>query len=199
MTDLERCINDPAYLPVDPLIKMAVIHHQFERIHPFYDGNGRTGRIVNVLYLVKEGLLDLPILSMSRQILRTRADYYRLLRDSRASGNWEEWILYMLDAVEETAIGAVKTITAIREAMQSRKEHIRHRHKFYSQDLLNSIFQHPYTKIEFMQDELKVSRPTATKYLEELTASGVLAKEKRGRSNYYINTALWAILIAERE
>jgi len=178
---------------------MAVIHHQFESIHPFYDGNGRTGRIVNVLYLVKEGLLDLPILSMSRQILRTRADYYRLLRDSRASGKWEEWILYMLDAVEETAIGAVKTIAAIREAMQSRKEHIRHRHKFYSQDLLNSIFQHPYTKIEFMQDELKVSRPTATKYLEELTASGVLAKEKRGRSNYYINTALWAILIAERE
>ena len=103
MPDLERFINDAERLHADPLIKMALIHHQFESIHPFYDGNGRTGRIVNVLYLVKEGLLDIPVLYLSRHIVRTKSDYYRLLQAVRDQDAWEDWVLYMLVAVEKTA------------------------------------------------------------------------------------------------
>lgn len=196
MRDLEQAINDSDAVPVDPLIKMALIHHQFESIHPFYDGNGRTGRILNVLYLVKEGLLDIPVLYLSRHIVRTKADYYRLLQAVRDHDAWEDWVLYMLDAVEQTAQQTVKTVIAIRDALLDYKHRIRDQHKFYSQDLINSLFMHPYTKIEFLQKDLKVSRLTATKYLEALTESGFLEKQKIGRSNYYINHALTRILMA---
>ncbi|QTX22456.1 Fic family protein [Comamonas aquatica] len=196
MRDLEQVINDPDAVPVDPLIKMALIHHQFESIHPFYDGNGRTGRILNVLYLVKEGLLDIPVLYLSRHIVQTKADYYRLLQAVRDHDVWEDWVLYMLDAVEQTAQQTVKTVIAIRDALLDYKHRIRDQHKFYSQDLINSLFMHPYTKIEFLQKDLKVSRLTATKYLETLTESGFLEKQKIGRSNYYINHALTGILMA---
>lgn len=196
MRDLEQVINDPDAVLVDPLIKMALIHHQFESIHPFYDGNGRTGRILNVLYLVKEGLLDIPVLYLSRHIVQTKADYYRLLQAVRDHDVWEDWVLYMLDAVEQTAQQTVKTVIAIRDALLDYKHRIRDQHKFYSQDLINSLFMHPYTKIEFLQKDLKVSRLTATKYLETLTESGFLEKQKIGRSNYYINHALTRILMA---
>lgn len=196
MRDLEQVINDPDAVLVDPLIKMALIHHQFESIHPFYDGNGRTGRILNVLYLVKEGLLDIPVLYLSRHIVQTKADYYRLLQAVRDHDVWEDWVLYMLDAVEQTAQQTVKTVIAIRDALLDYKHRIRDQHKFYSQDLINSLFMHPYTKIEFLQKDLKVSRLTATKYLETLTESGFLEKQKIGRSNYYINHALTGILMA---
>lgn len=195
MRDLEQVINDPDAVLVDPLIKMALIHHQFESIHPFYDGNGRTGRILNVLYLVKEGLLDIPVLYLSRHIVQTKADYYRLLQAVRDHDAWEDWVLYMLDAVEQTAQQTVKTVIAIRDALLNYKHRIRDQHKFYSQDLINSLFMHPYTKIEFLQKDLKVSRLTATKYLEALTESGFLEKQKIGRSNYYINHALTRILM----
>ena len=194
MGDLERFINDDALFDADPLIKMALIHHQFESIHPFYDGNGRTGRIVNVLYLVKQGLLDIPVLYLSRQIVRTRPDYYRLLQAVRERDAWEEWVLYMLTAIEVTASDTIETIHAIRVALQDAKHRIRARYKFYSQDLINNLFTHPYTKIEFVERDLKVSRLTATKYLQTLTDDGFLRKLKRGRSNYYINLALNAIL-----
>lgn len=196
MRDLEQVINDPDAVLVDPLIKMALIHHQFESIHPFYDGNGRTGRILNVLYLVKEGLLDIPVLYLSRHIVRTKADYYRLLQAVRDHDAWEDWVLYMLDAVEQTAQQTVKTVIAIRDALLDYKHRIRDQHKFYSQDLINSLFMHPYTKIEFLQKDLKVSRLTATKYLDVLTETGFLEKQKIGRSNYYINHALTRILMA---
>lgn len=195
MRDLEQAINDPDAVPVDPLIKMALIHHQFESIHPFYDGNGRTGRILNVLYLVKEGLLDIPVLYLSRHIVQTKAEYYRLLQAVRDHDAWEDWVLYMLEAVEQTAQQTVKTVVAIRDALFDYKHRIREQHKFYSQDLINSLFMHPYTKIEFMQNDLQVSRLTATKYLETLTESGFLEKQKIGRSNYYINHALTRILV----
>lgn len=195
MRDLEHVVNDPEALPVDPLIKMALIHHQFESIHPFYDGNGRTGRILNVLYLVKEGLLDIPVLYLSRHIVQTKSDYYRLLQDVRDHDTWEDWVLYMLDAVEQTAQQTVKTVLAIRDALMDYKHRIREQHKFYSQDLINSLFMHPYTKIEFLQNDLHVSRLTATKYLDVLTESGFLQKQKIGRSNYYINHALTRILV----
>jgi Fic family protein len=190
MRDLERFINDTTLFAADPLIKMALIHHQFESIHPFYDGNGRTGRILNVLYLVKEGLLDIPVLYLSNQIVRTKADYYRLLQQVREKDAWEEWVLYMLDAVEQTAARTNTTIHAIKNALFDYKHRIRAQHKFYSQDLINNLFTHPYTKIEFLQNDLQVSRLTATKYLDKLAESGFLKKQKVGRSNYYVNLAL---------
>ena len=194
MADLERFINDGERFPADPLIRMALIHHQFESIHPFYDGNGRTGRILNVLYLVKEGLLDVPVLYLSRHIVRTKADYYRLLQAVRDADAWEEWVLYMLEAVEQTAGQTIRTIHAIKAALFDYKHRIRDGFKFYSQDLINTLFMHPYTKIEFVQRDLGVSRLTATKYMDALAAEGFVQKHKLGRSNYYINLALNEIL-----
>ena len=194
MSDLERFINDNELFNADPLVKMALIHHQFESIHPFYDGNGRTGRIVNVLYLVKEGLLDTPVLYLSRAIVQSKADYYRLLQEVRERDQWEPWVLYMLGAVERTAQDGIATIGAIKTALMQTKHRIRAGYKFYSQDLLNNLFSHPYTKIEFLQQDLKVSRLTATRYLDALAADGLLKKQKIGRSNYYINEPLFRIL-----
>ncbi len=194
MSNLEAFINDNDLFNADPLIKMALIHHQFESIHPFYDGNGRTGRIINVLYLVKESLLDVPILFLSRYILATKTEYYRLLQATRENDSWEDWVLYMLTAVEQTAGESIDTINAIHKAFYEMKHHIRNNYKFYSQDLINNLFLHPYTKIEFIEHDLKVSRLTATKYLDELSNGGFLEKKKVGRANYYINIALNTIL-----
>lgn len=194
MRDLEKFINDDRLFDADPLIKMALIHHQFESIHPFYDGNGRTGRIINVLYLVKQRLLDIPVLYLSRHIVRTKADYYRLLQQVRERDAWEDWVMYILTAVERTAGEAVSTIVAIREALMDYKHRIRNQHKFYSQDLINNLFTHPYTKIAFVERDLNVSRLTATKYLDALAQQGFLQKQKIGRTNYYINIALNRIL-----
>ncbi|MGJ0492250.1 Fic family protein [Methylobacter sp.] len=195
MRDLERFINDAELFAADPLIKMALIHHQFESIHPFYDGNGRTGRIVNVLYLVKEGLLDIPVLYLSSHIVRTKADYYRLLQAVRVDDGWEDWVLYMLDAVEQTAMQTIATIQAIKAALLDYKHRIPAGYKFYSQDLINNLFMHPYTKIEFVQRDLQVSRITATKYLDALAEGDFVQKQKMGRGNYYVNVALNAILM----
>jgi Fic family protein len=197
MSELENFINNNEAFDADPLIKMALIHHQFESIHPFYDGNGRTGRIINVLYLVKQRLLDIPVLYLSRYIVRTKPDYYRLLQDVRDKDAWEDWVLYMLTAVEQTAGETITTIHAIKAAMLDVKHRLRAGYKFYSQDLLNNLFSHPYTKIEFIQNDLKVSRLTATKYLDALTEGGFLRKHKVGRSNYYINLALDPILTGD--
>ena len=195
MGGLEKFIHDQPPFDVDPLIKMALIHHQFESIHPFYDGNGRTGRILNVLYLVKEGLLDIPVLYLSRHIVRTKPDYYRLLQDVRDKDAWEDWTLYMLTAIERTAKETVSTISAIRGLLLDTKQRIRASYKFYSQDLINNLLSHPYTKIEFVQRDLKVSRLTATKYLNALVAGGFLRKRKIGRSNFYINQPLYELLV----
>ena len=195
MSDLERFMNDAELFAIDPLIKMALIYHQFESIHPFYDGNGRTGRILNVLYLVKEGLLDIPVLYLSSHIMRTKDDYYRLLQTVREDDRWEDWVLYMLEAVEQTAMQAIITIQAIKTALLDYKHRIRAEYKFYSQDLINNLFTHPYTKIEFVQRDLQVSRITATKYLDALSEDGFVKKQKMGRGNYYVNIALNAILM----
>lgn len=199
MSDLERFINDSDLFPTDPLIKMALIHHQFESIHPFYDGNGRTGRILNVLYLVKEGLLDIPVLYLSQHIVQNKGDYYRLLQTVRDEDTWEEWVLYMLEAVEVTAQQTIQTVQAIHGALMDYKHRIRDEHKFYSQDLINNLFTHPYTKIDFVQRDLNVSRLTATRYLDALAASGFVEKQKIGRSNYYVNLALTRILLSQGE
>lgn len=197
MTDLERFINGNDDFPMDPLIRMALIHHRFETIHPFYDGNGRTGRIINVLYLVKQGLLDIPVLYMSRHIVRTKSDYYRLLQDVRERDTWEDWVMYVLTAVEQTAREGLDTVVRIRDAFFEYKHRIRESYKFYSQDLINNLFSHPYTKIQFIERDLGVSRLTATRYLDALADGGLLRKQKVGRSNYYMNLALVAILTGE--
>lgn len=194
MADLEQFINDAGVFDADPLIKMALLHHQFESIHPFYDGNGRTGRILNVLYLVQQGLLDIPILYLSRFLVRTKPEYYRLLQGVREHDGWEEWTLYMLTAVEETARQTMEIVSGIQAAQTDYKHRIRSGYKFYSQDLINNLFMHPYTKIEFVEQGMAVSRLTASKYLEALTAGGFLEKRRLGRSNYYINTALYRLL-----
>ena len=197
MRDLEQFINDDGCFDADPLVKMALIHHQFESIHPFYDGNGRTGRIVNVLYLLKCDLLDIPVLYLSRYIVRNKAEYYRLLQAVRDDDCWEEWVLFMLAAVEETARQTIDTVLAIKDVLMDYKHRIRDQHKFYSQDLINNLFTHPYTKIEFVMRDLKVSRLTATRYLDALAASGFVEKRKVGRCNYFINLGLNAILTGE--
>lgn len=194
MGDLERFIHDQPPFEADPLIRMALIHHQFESIHPFYDGNGRTGRIVNVLYLVKEGLLDIPVLYLSRHIVRTKAEYYRLLQAVRVEDAWEDWVSYMLEAVDRTSRDTIATIGALKALLMDFKQRIRADYRFYSQDLINNLFSHPYTKIEFIQRDLGVSRLTATKYLDTLVTGGFLHKRKIGRTNYYINFPLFEIL-----
>jgi Fic family protein len=194
MTNIEQFINDDGMCNADILIKMAVIHYQFESIHPFYDGNGRTGRIINVLYLVLKGLLDIPMLYLSRYIIRNKNAYYALLQKVRDENAWEEWILFMLDGIETTARHTIRVVQDIKTALMDYKHRIRDNHKFYSQDLINNLFFHPYTKIEFVERDLKVSRLTATSYLNKLSDDGFLKKEKIGRSNYFINTALYNIL-----
>jgi Fic family protein len=195
MGSLEQELNEPAGT-TDPLVRMAILHHRFESIHPFYDGNGRTGRIVNVLYLLKEGLLDLPVLYLSHHIVRTKPDYYRLLQKVRIHGDWESWVLYMLNAVSVSARDGIATVNAIREALLTTKRELR-AYPFYSQDLLNNLFTHPYTKVSFIEQDLGVSRITATKYLNVLTERGMLRKIRAGRSNYYINIRLFDILTRE--
>lgn len=197
MGELERFINDDKVFDSDPLVRMAVIHHRFESIHPFYDGNGRTGRIINVVFLVKEDLLDIPVLYLSRAIVRTKADYYRLLQTVREQDTWEEWVLYMVNAVERTATEGIATIQAIKGLLMDYKHRIRDAHRFYSQGLINNLFSFPYTKIEFIQRDLNVSRLTATRYLDLLARDGFLHKRKVGRSNYYINQPLFRILTGE--
>jgi Fic family protein len=194
MSNLELFINDDHVYDADILVKMAIIHFQFESIHPFYDGNGRTGRIINVLYLVLKQLLDIPVLYLSRYIVRHKSDYYRLLQKVRDEEAWEEWVLFILEAVEETSRQTISIIQSIRASLLEYKHRIRSEHKFYSQDLINNLFYHPYTKIDFLMRDLNIGRITATKYLDALTEDGLLQKEKLGRSNFYINSALYGIL-----
>lgn len=196
MRNLESFLNEPGEVDWDPLVRMAVLHHQFESIHPFYDGNGRTGRILNILYLVKEGFLKIPVLYLSRYINRNKNDYYRLLQKVRTDNAWQEWVLYMLDAVEQTALQTIVQIQGIRHLMHHHKVKMRtEAPKIYSQDLLNNIFRHPYTKIDFVMQDLSVSRPTATRYLDELIRIGLLSRSKVWKENFYINEDLFRLLL----
>lgn len=194
MSNLEAYINGSLDEDLDPLVKMAIIHFQFESIHPFYDGNGRTGRIINILYLVKEGLLDIPVLYLSQYIIQTKGEYYRLLQGVRAEDLWEEWILYILKGVELTAYRTVTLIKEMRQLMQYYKDVIRTQTNFYRKELLENLFQHPYTKIAFIEKVLGVHRNTAALYLNQLVELELLEKIKLGKSNYYVNKALFNLL-----
>ncbi|WP_082268733.1 Fic family protein [Leptospira interrogans] len=195
MENLERYINDDELSDADVLIKMAVIHYQFESIHPFYDGNGRTGRILNILYLVLKDLLILLILYLNRYIIQNKTQYYKFLQGVRDKQDWESWILFILIGVEGTFIQTIDMIQSIKQVMMDYKHRVRSSCKFYSQDLINNLFYHSYTKIEFIEKDLGVGRLTAAKYLEELCKQGFLKKQKWGRSNDYINLGLYKILV----
>ncbi|MBX7481779.1 Fic family protein [Qipengyuania qiaonensis] len=197
MRALEAFINDDGLSELDPLIKMAIIHHQFESIHPFVDGNGRVGRMMNVLYLCRAGLLEIPILYLSRHINRTKGEYYRELQKVRDDGQWEDWIVYMLNAVSLTAQATLSLVEDIRISMAETKVWLRTNHeRMYTQDLLNSLFRHPYTRIDLLVRDLGITRPTASKYLELLTDEGRLSKHRLGRDVYFVNDQLVGLLAA---
>ena len=191
MNQLEHFINTNS---VDPLIKMAVIHHWFESIHPFYDGNGRTGRIINILYLILKNLLDSPVLYLSRYINRNKSDYYNLLQQVREQEDWEKWIMYMLQAVSVIARETTQLIKKIDKLFREYKIIVREKHRFYSHDLINTIFSYPYTKIKFLETNMKVSRATATRYLDALAKDGILEKRRLGKESYYVNIKLFKLL-----
>lgn len=194
LSNLEKYINED-YGDIDPLIKLAVIHYQFESIHPFYDGNGRTGRIINVLFLVLKELLDSPILYLSSYIIRNKSAYYRLFQEVRTHENWEEWIVYILTGIEETAeetLRLVKRINAEVEAMSTEiKEKL---HKIYSKELLDLLFYEFYTKIGYIENGLSVTRKTAANYLSFLEKEGFLSSEKIGKERIYQNKRLYDLV-----
>ena len=195
MTNLERFINDAEMADLDPLIKISIVHHQFESIHPFYDGNGRTGRILIILYLVANGLLDLPILYLSRYITHHKGEYYHLLQAIREKEDnaeeWRRWILFILKGIEETSLNTIEMIKQIDRMMREFKNVLRPLFgKQYKHELLNNLFFHPYTKIEFIQRDMQVARNTASKYLDLIVEAGLVEKVKVGKSNYYFNTEL---------
>ncbi|MGD0886752.1 MAG: Fic family protein [Thermodesulfovibrionales bacterium] len=182
--------------PTDPLIKLAVIHFQFEAIHPFTDGNGRTGRIMNILYLVLKDLLDFPVLYLSKYIIENKNDYYRLLRNVTERRDWEPWILFTLDAVEQTASHTKNKIIAIREVLEKTlkfaKDHLPAR--VYSKELVELLFRQPYTKGQFLVDAGVAERKTAAEYLKELEKIGILKAKKMGKENLYLNVNLYDLL-----
>lgn len=179
----------------DPLIKMAVIHYQFEAIHPFSDGNGRTGRILNILYLVQQGLLNIPVLYLSRYIIENKSEYYRRLRLVTENQDWEPWILYMLEAIEDTATFTRKRILDIRRLLQETIDSVREQlPRVYDKELVELLFKHPYTKVQFLVDEEVAKRQTAATYLRELENIGVLKSFKVGKENIFLNVRLYELL-----
>lgn len=192
MGNLEEFLNRSELADWDPLTKMSLVHHQIESIHPFYDGNGRTGRVLNILYLVKEGLLGSPVLYLSRYINRTKGEYYRLLQDVRVTRNWEPWLLYMIGGVERTSRETTIQICGIKKLMQEYKQRLKLEYpRMYSHELLNNLFRHPYTKIDYLVRDLSVTRKTASKYLDDLVEIGILTKHRIGKDNFYLNDALF--------
>lgn len=196
-SDLEKFINDDTLYPeLDILIKMALIHYQFEKIHPFFDGNGRTGRIINVLYLTLKKLIDSPVLYLSKYIIENKQEYYAAINNVTKTNNYEPYILFMLDAVYETSCHTINIVKEISKAIMEVKHKIRDELKlnYYSQELINTLFYMPYTKIAFIEEHLKITRKTASKYLNELCQHGILAKQRLGNNTYYINKKLTSIL-----
>jgi Fic family protein len=194
MQNLENYINTPTLDDFDPLVKMAIIHLQFESIHPFYDGNGRTGRIINILYLILTGLQSLPVFYLSNYIIKNKGQYYNLLQEVRTTGSWENWLLYMIEGVERTAKETIVLIEQIKGMMMQYQQDLQPRYKFFSSELLYNLFKHPYTKIEFLERDLGVSRITAAGYLNTLAKDGILSKHKLGNNNYYVNQPLFGLL-----
>lgn len=194
LKNLEDFINDNED-NIDPLIKVCLIHYQFESIHPFYDGNGRTGRILNILYLVLNKLIDSPILYLSKYINKTKQEYYKLFNEVRDDNNFEDWILYILKGIEITSKETIELIEKIQNEMKNYKEEFRSKlPKIYSKELLESLFYEVYTKISYIEKACDVTRITATSYLNQLEKIGFLESEKIGREKIYKNIRLIRLL-----
>ena len=193
LANWERFIHNE--VDIDPLIRMAVAHYQFEAIHPFSDGNGRTGRVINILFLIQQGLLELPILYLSRHIIQNKPDYYRLLLAVTKDQDWESWILYMLKAVEETSRWTTEKIGAIRSLAEHTKAHVqRSLPKIYSRDLVDVIFEQPYCRISDVVHKRVAKRQAASRYLKELTETGVLREMTSGKEKLFIHPKLMLLL-----
>lgn len=193
LKNLESYINDQDDL--SPLIKMAVQHYQFESIHPFYDGNGRTGRIINILQIILNGLLESPILYLSEYIIQNKSEYYRLLQEVRTKDKWEDWILYLLFGVEKTSFETIEQIKSIQKLLSSTQEKIKKEApKVYNKELIEILFEHPYSKAEILTSRLNISRITASKYLKQLEDIHVLRSKQIWRETIYINTGLFNLL-----
>jgi Fic family protein len=193
LTNFINHFNQPDDL--SPLINLAILHYQFESIHPFYDGNGRTGRILNILYLLLNELIDVPILYLSSYIIENKPEYYRLLNQTNKTGQWEEWILFMLKAVENTSKDTIIRITKIKNQLDSTIIKVQEKaSKIYRKELVELLFEQPYSKIEFVVDRLGVERKAASRYLQELESIEILESQKVGRETLYINRELIEIL-----
>ncbi|MFM9850049.1 MAG: protein adenylyltransferase Fic [Hyphomicrobiaceae bacterium] len=196
LSNLERFLHEEEN--IDPLIRMAAAHYQFEAIHPFIDGNGRTGRILNTLFLIDKKLLELPILYLSRYINQHRAEYYRLLLEVTTSNAWEPWLLYMLSAVEETSAWTTAKIRAIDDHMTSTVRFVSaERPKIYSRELIEIIFTQPYCRIANIVEARLANRATASKHLKQLADIGVLVERKEGREKLYINARFLDLLVSD--
>ena len=195
LKNLELFLNDDTMSELDPIIKMAISHYQFEAIHPFGDGNGRTGRIINVLYLISKGLLDLPILYLSSYIINNKSAYYLNLRNVTIKNDWESWVLYMLDAVEKTALETIKKIQAIKDLMDMFIARIKKELPgIYSKELVETLFEQPYCKVKSLVEKNIAERRTASLYLQRLEKIKILDGKKVGRENLYINSDLFELL-----
>ncbi|MCW8981887.1 Fic/DOC family N-terminal domain-containing protein [Altibacter sp.] len=181
---------------IDALIKLAIMHYQFEAIHPFFDGNGRTGRVINMLYIVEKGLLDTPILYLSKYIIENKNDYYSNLRNVTEMSAWESWILFMLKGIEETAQYTLNKINSINQLMHETiafsKENLPAR--VYSKELIELLFEQPYCKVKYLVDRDIAKRQTAAEYLNELEKIGILKSQKVGVENIYLNVKLVEVL-----
>jgi len=194
MSNLVEYINYEELEEFDSLVKMAIIHYQFEAIHPFYDGNGRTGRIINILYLLLEDLLDIPILYLSRYIIKNKSDYYRLLKQVSFDNGLNEWILFMLKGIEIIAKETIQIIKEVETLMEKTKHIIKEKKpKIYSKDLVEALFYHPYTKRTFIEEYLGITRPTAISYLKELESMGIITAHKKGREVFYVHNELFRL------
>lgn len=185
---------------LDPLIRMAVCHYQFEAIHPFLDGNGRTGRVLNSLFLIERGLLSLPILYLSYYILRHKNDYYRLLRQVTTEQNWQEWVIYMLTAVSETARWTTRKISAVRELNEHTANYVRQElPKIYSRELVDKIFEQPYCRIQTLVDANIAQRQTASSYLKKLVDIGVLTEIPAGKEKLFVHPKLMQLMTTDND
>lgn len=192
---LEQFINDPEISVLDPLVKMAFIHYQFEAIHPFADGNGRTGRIINALYLVQQELLSQPVLYLSSYIIKYKTEYYQLLREVTEKNNWHDWVMYILTALIETAQLTTKKIRAMLLLKEDYEKQMKQTlGASFSYELLQLMFTLPYLKIELLEKRAIAHRQTASVWLKKLTDANILKPQKMGRTTYYINYRLMELL-----
>ncbi len=195
---LEEFINDPGLSALDPLVKMALIHYQFEAIHPFADGNGRTGRIINALYMVQQELLSQPVLYLSSYIIKYKTEYYQLLRSVTEKNNWHDWIMYILTALIETAQLTTKNIRkmlALKEDYEKQMKEVLG--SSFSHELLQLMFTLPYLKIELLEKRELAHRQTASSWLKKLTNAGILKSQKIGRTTYYVNHRLMELIVSK--